>query len=111
MTQTDTATLVTKLKPQDKPHHQSPYNVILLDDDDHTFDYVTQMLQQLFGHPREESIEIAKEVDLNGSAIVLTTTRDHAQLNRDEIHGYGPDKMVDGCKGSMSAIIEPVGQK
>ena len=91
-----------------KPKRQPRYNVILWNDDDHTFTYVIRMMQKLFGHPIEKGMQIAKEVDAQGRAIVLTTTREHAELKRDQIHAYGKDDLIAGCKGSMSATIEPI---
>jgi ATP-dependent Clp protease adaptor protein ClpS len=87
--------------------HQPPYHVILLNDDDHTYEYVVIMLKDLFGHPIEKGFEMAKEVDESGRAIVLTTTREHAELKVDQIHAYGPDPNIARCKGSMSAVAEP----
>lgn len=91
-----------------KPRRQPRYNVILWNDDDHTFEYVIEMLQKLFGHPVEKGFQMAKEVDTSGRVIVLTTTREHAELKRDQIHAYGKDQRIRACKGSMSASIEPM---
>jgi ATP-dependent Clp protease adaptor protein ClpS len=90
-----------------KPKKQPPYHVILWNDDDHTYQYVVAMLQKLFGHPVEKGYLMAVEVDTRGKVVVLTTTREHAELKRDQIHAYGKDDLIDGCKGSMSATIEP----
>ena len=46
-------TVRTKEKRQDKTKKQPPYHVVLLNDDDHSFEYVIGMLQQLFGHPAD----------------------------------------------------------
>jgi ATP-dependent Clp protease adaptor protein ClpS len=97
-----------KQRDQERPKRQPRYNVILWDDDDHTYDYVTTMMQQLFGYPRERGRQIAKEVDTQGRAIVLTTTREHAELKRDQIHAFGKDAEIARCQGSMWATIEPV---
>ncbi len=91
-----------------KPKRQPRYNVILWDDQDHTFEYVVGMLQQLFGHPAEKGFQIAEAVNNRGRAIVLTTTKEHAELKRDQIHAFGKDTSNDVCKGSMSATIEPL---
>ena len=91
-----------------KPKRQPRYNVILWNDDEHSYAYVMVMLQELFGHQLEKGFQLAKEVDTGGRAIVLTTTREHAELKRDQIHAYGRDDLIAGCKGSMSATIEPV---
>jgi ATP-dependent Clp protease adaptor protein ClpS len=50
---------------------------------------------------------MAREVDKTGRAIILTTTLEHAELKRDQIHAYGKDDLVAGCKGSMKSTIEP----
>lgn len=91
-----------------KPKRQPPYNVVLWNDDDHTYEYVIKMLQEIFGFPVEKGFLIAKEVDTAGRAIVLTTTKEHAELKRDQIHAYGKDDLIDRCRGSMQATIEPV---
>ncbi len=90
-----------------QPRRQPRYHVVLWNDNDHTFAYVITMLADIFGHPRERGAQMAKEVDSQGRVIVLTTTREHAELKRDQIHAYGKDVSVDECKGSMSATIEP----
>ena len=86
---------------------QPRYNVLLWDSDDHTFDYVEKMLRELFGHQKEQCKKIAELVDADGRAVVLTTTKEHAELKRDQIHAYGKDK-IEGSKGSMWSTIEPV---
>ncbi len=91
-----------------RPRKQPPYQVVLLDDDDHSYEYVVQMLQKLFGHPPTKGFIMARSVDLEGRAVVFTTTKEHAELKRDQVHAYGPDSSIKTCKGSMSAVIEPV---
>lgn len=96
-----------KKKNQEKK--QPRYNVILWDDSDHSYQYVVMMMRKLFRHPIEKGFEIATEVDSSGKAICLTTTMEHAELKRDQIHAYGKDDLIPRCKGSMSATIEPAG--
>ncbi|HEY4761121.1 MAG TPA: ATP-dependent Clp protease adaptor ClpS [Thermoguttaceae bacterium] len=91
-----------------EPKHQPRYNVILWNDDDHTYEYVIAMLMELFSYPVEKGFLMAKEVDTQGRVIVLTTTKEHAELKRDQIHAYGKDAYISTCKGSMWATIEPV---
>ena len=80
---------------------------MLWDSDDHTFDYVEKMLRELFGHEKQQCQGIAKQVDKEGRAVVLTTTREHAELKRDQIHAYGKDHL-EASKGSMWSTIEPL---
>src|SRR6056297_438230 len=93
-----------------KRKKQPRYNVVLWDDADHSYDYVILMMKQLFALPIERGYQIAKQVDLSGKAICMTTTMEHAELKRDQIHAFGKDEMIARCKGSMKASIEPVGE-
>lgn len=90
-----------------KPKRQPRYHVILWDDDDHSYEYVMLMMQTLFGHDLEKGFMIAKEVDRSGRAICLTTTKEHAELKREQIHAFGRDALIPRCQGSMKASIEP----
>ena len=98
----------TKDKPSKPiPRRQPPYNVVLIDDDDHTYEYVIELLGKLFGHNVTKAFIMATEVDTTGRVIVDTTTLERAELKRDQIHAYGPDWRLERCKGSMRAVIEP----
>jgi ATP-dependent Clp protease adaptor protein ClpS len=100
------------VRPKRAPQHdpdrkkQPRYHVILWDDDDHTYDYVIRMLGELFAHAEEQAYLMAREVDTTGRVIVLTTTKEHAELKRDQIHAYGKDPHLSRCQGSMYATIE-----
>lgn len=84
-----------------------PYNLILLNDDDHTVEYVVAICQAIFGHPREKGLRIAEEVHVTGRSIVFTGSLELAELKQEQVHSVGPDPLIPRCKGSMSAIIEP----
>lgn len=82
------------------------YNVVLWDDDDHSYEYVIRMLKELFGHPDEKGFQLADKVNADGKVIVLTTTKEHAELKCEQIHAYGKDDAIKNCAGSMTASIE-----
>ena len=105
---TETAVPDRRKREKRKPKKQPRYNVILWNDDDHSYAYVITMLLELFAHPVEKGYQMAQEVDTQGRVIVLTTTMEHAELKRDQIHAYGKDSLIANCQGSMSATIEPV---
>jgi ATP-dependent Clp protease adaptor protein ClpS len=86
------------------------YRVVLLDDDDHTYDYVIEMLQKIFIFSGEQALRHAEEVDAHGRTALITCELPEAEFGRDQIHAYGPDWRLPRSKGSMSAIVEPVGE-
>jgi len=83
------------------------FNVVLLDDDEHTYDYVIEMLQKLFLFSRTKAFQHAVEVDTAGRTVLLTCELPQAEFARDQIHAFGVDWRMPQSKGSMSAIIEP----
>ena len=84
------------------------WNVILVDDDDHSYDYVIEMLAKLFYHDVTRAYQMAKEVDASGRVIVETTMLERAEFKRDQIHAFGADWRIERCAGSMSAVLERV---
>ncbi len=86
---------------------QPLYHVILLNDEDHTYDYVVEMLQKIFGFSDATAFSHAVEVDTKGTTILLTCELEKAELKRDQIHAYGPDWRLPRSLGSMAAVVEP----
>ncbi len=86
------------------------YHVVLLDDNDHTYDYVIEMLQTIFIFTTDQAYRHAEEVDRCGRTVLITCELPQAEFARDQIHSYGPDWRLIRSKGSMSAIIEPATQ-
>jgi ATP-dependent Clp protease adaptor protein ClpS len=105
------STTITKPKTdtQSQERTKQPWlwNVVLLNDEAHTYDYVISMMKELFAHPETKGALIAKSVDKEGRAVVLTTHKEHAEFKQEQIHAFGRDKFIAGCAGAMSAIIEP----
>lgn len=89
------------------PTPPTPWNVVLLDDDDHTYEYVIEMAQRVFRVSAQRALEIARTVDEQGRAVCITTHREHAELKREQILSFGADPRLSRSAGAMSAIIEP----
>ena len=83
------------------------YRVVLLDDNDHTYDYVIEMLQKIFIFSLDQAYRHAEEVDRAGRTVLITCELRAAEFARDQIHAYGPDWRLPRSQGSMSAVIEP----
>jgi ATP-dependent Clp protease adaptor protein ClpS len=101
-------TSVPEIKKQRQDQQSPLYNVVLLDDDQHTYEYVVEMLVKLFAFGETEAWNHAVEVDTTGRTIVVTCELPQAEFGRDQIHAYGADKRMPHSKGSMSAVVEPV---
>lgn len=89
--------------------HEPLFHVVLLDDDEHTYEYVIEMLQKLFMLPVSIAFQHAVEVDTVGRTVVITCERPQAEFARDQIQSYGADPRMANSKGSMSAVLVPVG--
>jgi ATP-dependent Clp protease adaptor protein ClpS len=105
--ETGERTAVAEPKQATESRRAPLYHVVLLDDNEHTYEYVIEMLVRLFGHTTERGYQLACEVDTIGRAIVDTTTMERAELKRDQIRGYGRDWRLPNSRGSMAAVIEP----
>jgi ATP-dependent Clp protease adaptor protein ClpS len=74
-----------------RPKPQPPYAVILLNDEEHTFQYVVEALMKVFGYPAEKGFLLALQVHNEGRGIVWSGTRELAELKRDQLRSAGPD--------------------
>lgn len=84
-----------------------PYNVVILNDEEHTFDYVIELLTKLFAHPLNAAVELTIRIDRTGRAVVYTTHKEKAELKRDQVLGYGADPRMSISKGPLGCYIEP----
>ena len=84
------------------------YHLVLLDDDDHSYQYVIDLLGHVFGYGHEKAFALACAVDSGGRAIVETAGLDSVTRHQAQIHAYGRDPRIPRCQGSMSAVVEPV---
>lgn len=83
------------------------WDTVLLDDDDHTYDYVISMLHSIFGYPHVKCYLLTRRVDTLGRVIVFRGSKRDAEWGRDAINNYGRDPLLERSKGSMKAIVEP----
>ena len=109
----DETTVATLSEPKSKTaattatRRQPPYNVIVLNDEDHTFEYVIEMLAKVFGHSRSQGERMAAEIHVKGRCIVYTTHREKAELKCEQVLAYGPDPRLSRSKASLGCYIEP----
>jgi ATP-dependent Clp protease adaptor protein ClpS len=74
-----------------EPPMQPPYAVVLENDDEHTFDYVIELLMKVFRLKLPRALRLTHQIHTQGEAVVWTGTLELAELKRDQVRGYGPD--------------------
>jgi ATP-dependent Clp protease adaptor protein ClpS len=82
------------------------FKVILFDDDEHTYDYVVEMLVHCCSLSKESAFRCAVEVDLCGKTTVFYGPKDACRNRCDKIHAYGADHRLPRSKGSMKAEVQ-----
>jgi ATP-dependent Clp protease adaptor protein ClpS len=84
------------------------YHVVIWNDNDHTFDYVIEMLVKICKHSFAKAYDVTWQIDRLGKGIACTCHRELAELKRDQIIQYGGDSSIPDAKpASMRATIEP----
>ncbi len=97
----------SKTNLETQARRQPPYHVVILNDEEHTFDYVIELLTKLFAHPLPTAKVLTLRIHQTGRAIVLTTHREKAELKREQVLAYGPDPRMSISKGPLGCYIEP----
>jgi ATP-dependent Clp protease adaptor protein ClpS len=82
------------------------WRLVLLDDDDHSYEYVIEMLGVIFGYGREKAFALARLVDSHGRVTLMTGEKAECEAKQSQVHAYGADPRILASKGSMSAIVE-----
>ncbi|MEM6392867.1 MAG: ATP-dependent Clp protease adaptor ClpS [Planctomycetota bacterium] len=92
-----------------KPKQLPPYQVVLLNDNDHTYEYVIEMLLRVFRLPVDKAVELTARVDTAGRAPVWSGSKEVAELKRDQVRGYGPDFYASlTVRYPLGCLIEPM---
>jgi ATP-dependent Clp protease adaptor protein ClpS len=84
------------------------YRLILLNDDEHSYQYVIEMLGEVLGLPERDGFRLAERIDRHGGATVLVGTLDEVAAAGRAILEYGPDPVIRHGPGSMRVKGEPV---
>ena len=89
------------------PKH--PWRLVLLDDSEHTYEYVIEMLGALFGYGPKKAFALARLVDTQGRVTLMTAPKSECEAKQSQVHAYGADPRIPTSKGSMSAVVEEAG--
>jgi ATP-dependent Clp protease adaptor protein ClpS len=99
----------TKVVPEEdiRTRRIPPYNVILLNDDHHSMEFVVDVLCKVLGCSLERAVQFMMEAHSSGRAIIWTGTKEVAELKAEQIHTY-PELRDDGRDlGPLGCDIEP----
>ena len=98
---------VTSTATRTKTRRPSMWHVVIMDDDEHTYDYVIDLLTNVFGHTIEKAFSIAEAIDFEGRGVCATLHLELAELKKEQIAGFGADPRLDESAGPMTAVLEP----
>ncbi len=82
------------------------WKVVLFNDEEHTYDYVVEMLTSACKLSRENAFRCAVEVDMSGRTIVFYGSRNDCEGVCSKILAYGPDHRLPQSMASMNAEVQ-----
>ena len=85
---------------------QLNHKVVLYNDEQHTYDYVVEMLTDVCKLARDAAFRCAVEVDMTGRTIVYYGEEDDCQLVQAKICSYGADHRIPESMTSMDAEVQ-----
>ena len=96
-----------KEKHRQKTRKFPPYNVILENDDHHSFEFVVEVLRKALGMNEQRAVQHTREAHTNGRAIVWTGSKEVAELKMEQMLSFHEIR-ADGHKlGPLGVTIEP----
>lgn len=102
--------VTTKSKPEDetKTRRIPPYNVILHNDNFHSFDFVVEVLRKALGYTQERAWKLTMQAHHAGRSVVWTGSKEVAELKLDQIRTFHEVRIVDQLSlGPLDCVIEP----
>jgi ATP-dependent Clp protease adaptor protein ClpS len=97
-----------KTREETRTRRFPPYNVILENDDDHSFEFVVNVLQKALGCSAERAFQLTTHAHTSGRAIVWTGPKEVAELKVDQIRTFHEVREPGGKNlGPLGCCIEP----
>ena len=84
---------------------QKNWRVVLYNDEEHTYDYVVEMLMEICRFSRNQAFRCAVEIDLTGKSAVFYGKKDDCEVVAAKIHGWGPDHRLLHSRTSMQCAV------
>jgi ATP-dependent Clp protease adaptor protein ClpS len=91
-----------------RPRLLPPYNVILVNDDDHSQEFVVDVLRKVFGYPLEKSVQLMLVAHETGCSVVWTGPKEVAELKAEQMSTFHETRQRDNKDlGPVGVRIEP----
>ena len=81
------------------------YDLVILNDDTHTYEYVMALLHDLFGISWDWGFAMTETIDWRGWRVVFTGTWSEVARKRDAVLAYGPDPRLPTSTGPLQVEI------
>ncbi len=103
-----TVTTKPKEREQTRTRLLPPYNVILENDDYHSFDFVVDVMRKVLGCTEQRAVLLTHEAHTTGRAIIWTGPKEVAELKVEQVRSFHEIRGSDGAKlGPLSCVLEP----
>jgi ATP-dependent Clp protease adaptor protein ClpS len=86
----------------------SRFDLVLLNDDTHSFEYVIAVLRRGFGLSYSQALALARDIDAGERGVVFTGTRCEVERMREWVLARGPDPAVPTSTGPLQVLVEQV---
>ena len=90
-----------------RTRRQPPYHVIILNDDDHSMQFVVEVLCKVLGVAVERAYQFMMMAHTSGRAIIWTGPKEVAELKAEQIHTCSEVRADGRDLGPVSCVIEP----
>lgn len=97
-----------KTEEQTETRRIPPYNVILENDEHHSFPFVVMVLQKALGYATERAYQLTMQAHNSGESVVWTGPKEVAELKADQIRTFHEIRDSDRAQlGPLGCRIEP----
>jgi ATP-dependent Clp protease adaptor protein ClpS len=96
-----------KEREQTRSQRLPPYNVILENDDYHSFPFVVEVLRKALGYSEERAFQLTNQAHTSGRAVVWTGPKEVAELKAEQITTFHEIRADNRSLGPLGCTIEP----
>jgi ATP-dependent Clp protease adaptor protein ClpS len=104
----------TVTNPRTKPREETrtrrlpPYHVVIANDDDHSIEFVVEVLKKVLGCPLERALQLTLEAHTSGRAVIWTGPKEVAELKAEQVQTFHEVRERDSQDlGPLTCTIEP----